>query len=50
MFPPFTGFTIGSLGDIDAAPEKFRTRDAAPRTRKPLAALVLRERWGNSTP
>ena len=45
-FRPLTGFAIGRLGDVDALPEKLRARDMAPRTRKPLAALVFRGRWG----
>ena len=45
-FQPLTGFAIGYLGDLDAADEKLRARDLTPRTRKPLAELVFRGRWG----
>ena len=49
-FRAVTGFTIGYLGDLEAAPERFRERDAAPRRRKPLEELVFRERWGSAAP
>jgi nitroreductase len=47
-FQPLTGFAIGYLGDLDAADDKLRARDLAPRTRKPLGELVFRERWGRA--
>jgi nitroreductase len=47
-FQPLTGFAIGHLGDVDAADEKLRARDLAPRARKPLAELVFRARWGEA--
>jgi nitroreductase len=47
-FQPLTGFAIGHLGDVDAADEKLRARDLAPRVRKPLAELVFRARWGEA--
>jgi hypothetical protein len=47
-FQPLTGFAIGHLGDVEAADEKLRARDLAPRVRKPLAELVFRARWGEA--
>jgi len=36
-----TVMAVGALGDIDAAPEALREREAAPRTRRPVAASLL---------
>ncbi len=47
-FQPLTGFALGGLGDLEAADEKLRARDLAPRARKPLGELVFRGRWGRS--
>jgi nitroreductase len=43
---PLTGLAIGYAGDPDALPEKYRERDFAPRTRKPLAEFVFGGEWG----
>ena len=43
-----TGIAIGYVGDPQTLPEKFRQRDLAPRTRKPLAEFVFTGRWGRS--
>jgi len=36
-----TVMAVGTLGDIDAAPEALRERDLAPRTRRPIADSVV---------
>jgi nitroreductase len=46
---PLTGLAIGYLGDPAALPEKYRERDRAPRTRKPLAEFVFSDRWGTAS-
>jgi nitroreductase len=38
---PLTVIAVGSLGDIDAAPEDLRAREDAPRTRRSAAESVL---------
>ena len=43
----YTGIAIGYAGDpADAADEKLRERDLAPRTRRPLSEFVFRGRFG----
>jgi nitroreductase len=46
---PLTGLAIGYLGDPNALPAKYRERDLAPRTRKPLSEFVFGDRWGTSS-
>jgi nitroreductase len=46
---PVTGLAIGYAADPSAAPEKFRERDLAPRTRKPLAQFVFGGEWGTAS-
>lgn len=36
-----TVMAVGTLGDLDAAPDALREREAAPRTRRPIAESVL---------
>lgn len=36
-----TVVAVGTLGDLDAAPEALRERDLAPRSRRPVAESVL---------
>ncbi len=43
-----TGIAIGYAGDPQALPEKFRQRELAPRTRKPLGDFVFAGGWGRS--
>src|SRR4051794_18307150 len=43
---PLTGLAIGHLGDPNTLPEKYRERDLAARTRKPLSEFVFGGRWG----
>ena len=38
---PLTVMAVGNLGDLDAADEAVREREAAPRTRRPLSETVL---------
>jgi len=45
-----TGIAIGYEGDPALAPENLRQRDAAPRTRKPLAEFVFSGRYGEAAP
>lgn len=40
-FEVLTVMAVGTLGDADAASEDMRARDAAPRTRRPIAESVL---------
>ena len=42
---PLTGLAIGYAADPAALPEKYRERDLAPRTRKPLAEFVFGDAW-----
>jgi nitroreductase len=43
---PLTGLAIGYAADPQTLPEKYRERDLAPRTRKPLADFVFAGKWG----
>lgn len=43
---PLTGLAIGYAAAPETLPEKFRERDLAPRTRKPLAEFVFGSEWG----
>ena len=43
---PLTGLAIGYAAAPESLPEKFRERDMAPRTRKPLAEFVFGGEWG----
>jgi nitroreductase len=47
---PLTGLAIGYPGDPAALPEKLRSRDTAPRSRKPLSAFVFAGKWGSAAP
>jgi hypothetical protein len=46
---PLTGLAIGYAADPTALPEKYRERDLAPRTRKPLAEFVFAGEWGSAS-
>jgi nitroreductase len=46
---PLTGIAIGYAAAPENLPEKFRERDLAPRTRKPLAEFVFGGEWGLSS-
>ena len=43
---PLTALAIGYAAEPDSLPEKYRERDLAPRTRKPLAEFVFGGEWG----
>lgn len=47
---PLTALAIGYAADPAAAPESLRSRDLAPRTRKPLAEFVFGGAWGTASP
>lgn len=46
---PLTGLAIGYAAAPATLPEKFRERDLAPRSRKPLAEFVFGSQWGSSS-
>jgi nitroreductase len=46
---PLTGLAIGYAADPSSLPEKYRERDLAPRTRKPLAEFVFGQAWGSAS-
>jgi nitroreductase len=46
---PLTGLAIGYAADPAGLPENIRTRDLAPRTRKPLSEFVFAGTWGSAT-
>jgi nitroreductase len=46
---PLTGLAIGYAADPGGLPEKYRERDLAPRTRKPLADFVFGGEWGSAS-
>ncbi len=43
---PVTGLAIGYAADSHTLPEKYRERDLAPRSRKPLHEFVFGGEWG----
>jgi nitroreductase len=43
-------FAIGYPGDPNSLPEPYRSRENAPRTRKPLAEFVMAGQWGQAAP
>ncbi len=43
---PMTAIAIGYVGDPNSLEEPLRTRELAPRTRKPLEQYVFTGRWG----
>ncbi len=47
---PLTMIAVGYPGRIDDLPESYRDRESAPRTRKPLAEMAFRGRWGEPSP
>jgi nitroreductase len=42
---PLTVFTIGYPAELDSLPEEIRTRELAPRSRKPLSEFVFDGAW-----
>jgi nitroreductase len=47
-YDPFTAAAVGYLGDPASLPDRLRTRELAPRTRKPLEEIVFGSAWGES--
>jgi nitroreductase len=45
-----TAIAIGYPGDPQTLPEKLRTPELAPRTRKPLSEFVMTGQWGHTAP
>jgi nitroreductase len=45
---PISAFTIGYPGDPESLPETLRTRELAPRERKPLVSIVMGGHWGEA--
>ena len=46
---PLTGLAIGHAADPDSLPEKYRERDLAPRSRKPLREFLFGGEWGTAS-
>lgn len=49
-FEPVAAIAVGYPGDPQSLPEKFRSREVAPRERKPLAEFVFAGQWGEVSP
>jgi len=49
-FEPVAAIALGYPGDPQSLPERLRTRELAPRERKPLAGFVFTGRWGKTSP
>jgi nitroreductase len=47
---PVSAIAIGYPGDPQTLPEKLRTPELAPRTRKPLSEFVMTGQWGHTAP
>ncbi len=47
---PLTALAIGYVAPAEDLPESLRSRDQAPRTRKPLAEFVFGHPWGSVAP
>jgi nitroreductase len=45
---PIAAFVIGYPGEHSSLPERFRDRELAPRTRKPIADFVMTGQWGHT--
>ena len=49
-FEPVAAMALGYPGDPQSLPEKLKTRESAPRERKPVAQFVFTGRWGKTSP
>ena len=49
-FEPVAAIALGYPGDPENLPEPFKTRELAPRERKPIAEFVLTGGWGKTSP
>jgi len=47
-FEPVAAMALGYSGDPQSLPDKLRTRELAPRERKPLTGFVFTGRWGKT--
>lgn len=47
-YEPVAAMAIGYPGDPEKLPEPYKTREAAPRTRKPTKEFTFTGKWGNS--
>ena len=46
-FEPLVAIAVGGLGSPEGLPERLQQKEAAPRSRLPLEALVFTGTWGN---
>ena len=46
---PVTGMAIGYAADPNTLPKKYRQRELAPRSRKPLTEFIFGEEWGTAS-
>ena len=49
-FEPVAAIALGHPGDPESLLEKFRSRETAPRARKPLSEFVFSGQWGKTLP
>src|SRR5204863_417312 len=49
-YQPVTVLAVGRYGSLDELPERFRDREVAPRSRKPLSEFVFGSTWGKVSP
>jgi nitroreductase len=49
-FESVAAIALGYPGDPESLPEKFRSREVAPRERKLMAEFVFAGRWGKTSP
>jgi nitroreductase len=47
---PVAAMAIGYPGDSASLPQSLRERELAPRSRKPLSAMVMTGKWGQTAP
>jgi nitroreductase len=45
---PIAAMAIGYPGDASSLPEPYRSREKAPRTRKPIREFVMSGQWGHT--
>jgi hypothetical protein len=43
-------FAVGYPGDAASLPEPYRSRETAPRSRKPIRDFVMTGAWGKAAP
>ncbi|TSA04609.1 MAG: nitroreductase [Nitrospiraceae bacterium] len=48
-YEPVAMIALGYPGDPESLPEKFRSREVAPRERKPLADFIFSGQWGKTS-